>query len=180
MGVPIKGYGSALARVSSRTAYLLGAIGTLITLGSCSFEVSAGTLYLELQPPVRTQQSFFPETTVRRWVEVDLSEQQLVAWEGNMARYTFPVSTGKDSTPTPTGSFTIQSKHPSTRMRGSGYDIPDVPYAMYYSGNYALHGAYWHSNFGSRVTHGCINLTVDNANQLYEWASVGTMVVVRN
>jgi lipoprotein-anchoring transpeptidase ErfK/SrfK len=63
-------------------------------------------------------------------------------------------------------------------MTGPDYDVPDVPYTMYYDGGMAIHGAYWHSLFGNPVTHGCTNVAVNHAKWLFEWASVGTPVVV--
>jgi len=113
-----------------------------------------------------------------RWIEVDLSSQRLTAWEGKKRVYSVIISSGKRSTPTRTGTFRIQSKHRVTRMRGRDYNVPNVPYAMYYSGGYALHGAYWHNKFGRRVSHGCVNLPVSSARRLFKWASVGTKVVV--
>jgi lipoprotein-anchoring transpeptidase ErfK/SrfK len=63
-------------------------------------------------------------------------------------------------------------------MTGADYDTPDVPWTMYYSGGFAIHGAYWHNNFGTPVSHGCVNLRVPEAKALYEWAPMGTEVVV--
>jgi lipoprotein-anchoring transpeptidase ErfK/SrfK len=114
-----------------------------------------------------------------RRIEIDLSEQRLRAWEGKKLVYSFRISTGKRSTPTPTGKFWINSKYRTNRMRGRGYDIPDVPYAMYFHRGYAIHGAYWHNRFGIPVSRGCVNLPVKQARQLYNWSSVGTLVVVR-
>ena len=65
-----------------------------------------------------------------RWIEIDLKRQRLIAWEGNKAVYAVIVSTGKASTPTRLGTFTVQTKHQVTRMMGPGYDVPDVPYTM--------------------------------------------------
>jgi lipoprotein-anchoring transpeptidase ErfK/SrfK len=65
-------------------------------------------------------------------------------------------------------------------MQGEDYNVPDVPHAMYYSGNYAIHGAYWHNSFGIPVSHGCINVAPDHAAWLFNWATVGTPVVVRD
>lgn len=113
-----------------------------------------------------------------RWLEIDLSRQRLVAWEGNQPVYAVVVSTGKPSTPTRVGTFTIQTKYREARMTGPGYDIPDVPYTMYYDGGMAIHGAYWHNLFGTPVSHGCTNVAVDHARWFFEWASVGTPVVV--
>ncbi len=114
----------------------------------------------------------------QRWIEVDLTRQRLIAWRGKTPFRAVIVSTGKTSTPTLTGVFQIQSKLPVARMQGDDYDIPDVPFTMYYSGGYAIHGAYWHRNFGTPISHGCVNVAVDHAERLFEWASVGTPIVV--
>lgn len=115
-----------------------------------------------------------------RWIEVILSEQRLVAWEGDKQVYAIKVSTGKRSTPTLTGLFAVKTKHRLTRMRGEDYDVPNVPYTMFYDGGYAIHGAYWHNRFGTPVSHGCTNLAVNHAKWLFNWADVGTAIVVRN
>lgn len=114
----------------------------------------------------------------QRWIEIDLSRQRLIAWEGNTAVYAVVISSGKSSTPTRTGTFAVETKHRVTRMTGPDYDVPDVPYTMYYDGGMAIHGAYWHNLFGNPVTHGCTNVAVNHAKWLFEWASVGTPVVV--
>lgn len=114
----------------------------------------------------------------KRWIEINLSTQRLIAWEGDRPVYAVIVSTGKKETPTRPGVFSIQSKRPLDRMRGPDYDLPDVPYAMYYHRGYAIHGTYWHNRFGTPVSHGCINLAVDHAQWLFEWASLKTPVVI--
>ncbi|EDX74900.1 ErfK/YbiS/YcfS/YnhG family [Coleofasciculus chthonoplastes PCC 7420] len=118
------------------------------------------------------------QNTNQRWIEINLSNQRLIAWEGGEQVYAVIVSTGKQATPTRTGVFNIQTKLRRDRMRGPGYDISNVPYTMYYQGGYAIHGAYWHNNFGTRMSHGCVNVAVDHAEWLYNWASVGTPVVI--
>ncbi|BAZ89792.1 MULTISPECIES: L,D-transpeptidase [Cylindrospermopsis] len=120
-----------------------------------------------------------PKKSSERWIQVDLSQQKLTAWEGKRRVYTFKVSSGKKSTPTPVGRFRVQSKHKTTRMRGRGYNIGNVPYTLYYHGSYAIHGAYWHKRFGTPVSHGCINLPPNRAKLIFNWASVGTPVVVQ-
>jgi lipoprotein-anchoring transpeptidase ErfK/SrfK len=115
----------------------------------------------------------------QRWLQIDLSSQRLIAWEGNTPVYGVIVSTGKPSTPTVTGVFEIQSMHRVARMRGADYDVPDVPWTMYYYRGYAIHGAYWHDNFGTPVSHGCVNVAVDHAEWFFNWATVGTPVVVQ-
>jgi lipoprotein-anchoring transpeptidase ErfK/SrfK len=115
----------------------------------------------------------------QRWLQVDLSSQRLIAWEGSTPVYAVIVSTGKAATPTVTGVFEVQSMHRVTRMRGADYDVPDVPWTMYYYRGYAIHGAYWHHNFGTPVSHGCVNVAVDHAEWFFNWADVGTPVVVQ-
>jgi lipoprotein-anchoring transpeptidase ErfK/SrfK len=115
----------------------------------------------------------------KRWIQVDLSEQRLIAWQGGKPVFGVIVSTGKKSTPTPIGVFNIYTKLKTTRMKGEGYDIPNVPHTMYYQGGYGIHGAFWHNNFGTPVSHGCVNLAPNQAKKLFNWASVGTTVVVQ-
>ncbi len=114
----------------------------------------------------------------KRWIQINLSKQRLIAWQGDKVVYGSAISSGKKSTPTLVGTFNIQSKFKSTRMRGRGYDVPNVPHAMFYQGNYGIHGAYWHKKFGTPVSHGCVNLAPKHAQWLFQWASVGTPVVI--
>jgi lipoprotein-anchoring transpeptidase ErfK/SrfK len=116
----------------------------------------------------------------QRWIEIDLTRQRLIAWEGDTSVYAVTISTGKEGYETPTGTYAIQTKHEVTRMQGDDYDVPDVPFTMYYDGGYAIHGAYWHNNFGTPVSHGCTNVALDHAEWLFKWAEVGTPVIVHN
>jgi lipoprotein-anchoring transpeptidase ErfK/SrfK len=118
--------------------------------------------------------------TSDRWIEVQLENQRLVAWEGNRPVYAIIISTGTDSHPTRSGIFTIQSKLEVARMQGADYDVPDVPYTMYYDNSYAIHGAYWNRRFGTPVSHGCVNVAVNHAEWLFNWAAVGTPVIVHD
>ena len=115
----------------------------------------------------------------QRWIQIDLTTQRLTAWEGGKSVYAIVISSGKKSTPTLTGIFNIQSKQKSSRMKGEDYDVPDVPYTMYYQGNYAIHGAYWHRKFGTPISHGCVNIAPDHAKWLFQWASLGTPVIIQ-
>lgn len=115
----------------------------------------------------------------RRWIQINVSQQRLTAWEGKTQVYAVKISTGKKKTPTLTGIFNIQSKHKKTRMRGTDYDVPNVPYTMFYDGNYAIHGAYWHRRFGTPVSHGCVNVAPNHAKWLFNWATLGTPVIVQ-
>lgn len=114
-----------------------------------------------------------------RQVVVDLSSQTVSAVENGQAVASFTASTGTAYTPTPMGHFRITNRYSSQRMIGPGYDLPGVPYVQYFTGSYALHGTYWHSNFGTPMSHGCINLRVGDAAWLWQWAGIGTEVVVQ-
>jgi len=113
-----------------------------------------------------------------RWIDVDLTNQRVYAYEGETAVNSFIVSTGTWLTPTVTGQFKVYVKYRSNKMSGPGYYLPDVPYIMYFYGSYGLHGTYWHNNFGTPMSHGCVNLSIPDAEWLYNWASVGTVVNV--
>ncbi len=112
------------------------------------------------------------------WIEVDLSEHMLYAWRGGQLLDGFLVATGASATPTIKGSFKISTKLPTYRMRGAGYDLPDVPYVMFYQGNYAIHGVYWHNSFGVSISHGCVNMQTNDAAWVYGLVKVGTWVFV--
>lgn len=118
-------------------------------------------------------------------IVVDISDQWLYAYEGERMVFDAPVSTGRDGFNTPVGRFAIYAKVRSQTMRGCArgecWNVPNVPHAMYIVGGVALHGTYWHNQFGTGVrrSHGCINLPLDAAAWLYGWAPLGTPVTVR-
>ncbi|WP_376791939.1 L,D-transpeptidase family protein [Thermoflexus sp.] len=114
-----------------------------------------------------------------RWILVDLSDQEMIAYEADTPVLRTKVSTGRPRTPTVVGTFRIYLKLRSQTMTGPGYRLPNVPYVMYFYRGYALHGTYWHNNFGRPMSHGCVNLPTPIAEQLYQWADVGTPVVVQ-
>lgn len=120
-----------------------------------------------------------------RWIEIDLSDQRLSAWEGGNKIYSYLVSTGKWA-PTPTGDFKIWTKLAKTTMSGGSkslgtyYYLPNVPCTMYFYKGYGIHGTYWHNNFGTPMSHGCVNMKTEEACNLFSWASVGTRVSVHN
>jgi lipoprotein-anchoring transpeptidase ErfK/SrfK len=112
------------------------------------------------------------------WIDVDLRNQQVTAYDGASPIRSFVVSTGTAAHPTVTGQFRVYTKLSSTPMAGPGYYLPGVPWTMYFYKGYALHGTYWHDNFGTPMSHGCVNLTIAEAEWLYNFASVGTLVNV--
>ena len=111
-----------------------------------------------------------------RWIDVDLSSQRTYAYQGNELIKSFVVSTGTWRYPTVRGTYRIYVKYRSAPMSGPGYYLPNVPFIMYFYRGYGLHGTYWHNNFGTPMSHGCINLTRDDSRWLYKFASVGTIV----
>lgn len=115
-----------------------------------------------------------------RWFDVDLSDQRMYAYEGDTLVRTFVVSTGTWQTPTLKGRFKVWIKLKSAPMSGPGYYLPNVPHIMYYDGDYGIHGAYWHNNFGVPMSHGCINLNLTDAEWAYNFASVGTVVNIHD
>ena len=129
-------------------------------------------------PPAPAAIAPVDPTATGRWIEVDLSDQVLLCWEGATLARRVIVSTGLPYTPTPTGRYTIQTKYLATPMSGPGYYLPNVPHTMYFYRGYAIHGAYWHNNFGQPMSHGCINLPLGDAAWVYNFASIGTPVVI--
>jgi hypothetical protein len=116
-----------------------------------------------------------------KWIDVNLSTQSLVAFEGDKPVFATIVSTGRhddnDSTKdhrTPSGNFRVREKHISNTMdddtaSDGPYSIEDVPWVMYFEKGYALHGAFWHSSFGKEHSHGCINMQPFDARQIFRW-----------
>lgn len=109
-----------------------------------------------------------------KWFDVDLDTQILVAYEGTRPVYATLVSTGKYGHFTPTLISRLASKHEATPMTSNKeevYSVADVPWTMFYDGNYALHTSYWHDGFGGPRSHGCINLAPRDARLLFAWSS---------
>lgn len=117
-----------------------------------------------------------------RWIEVDLSEQKLKAWDGNNLFLETLIASGLPWWPTPTGEFRIWTKMRATKMEGGEgryyYYLPNVPYVMFFENDeipgwrgFSLHGTYWHNEFGTQRSHGCVNLPTPIAEQLYYWVT---------
>lgn len=113
-----------------------------------------------------------------RWIDVDLTLQRAYAYEGRNLVRSFIVSTGTKYYPTVIGQFNIQTKHIRTDLIGEDYAYFDVPYVMYFWEGYALHGVDWHNMFGTPYSHGCVNIKIDEAKWLFDWATIGTFVNV--
>lgn len=109
-----------------------------------------------------------------KWIEVDLSDQKLIAHQGDRIILESPISSGLTNR-TPVGEYSIWYKIRSTKMEGgnrltkSYYYLPNVPYAMFFFKDYGIHGTYWHNNFGQPMSHGCVNAPTPIAEKLFYW-----------
>jgi hypothetical protein len=114
-----------------------------------------------------------------QWLDVDLDQQVLIAYRGDTPVYATMVSSGRLEFKTPTGVYRIARKYGKTRMTntrpseltGEAWDVADVPWAMKFRKNFALHGAYWHDGFGKPRSHGCVNLSPADARWVYDWTA---------
>lgn len=169
------------AELPKRSAVML--TGRAVTLGGVTYHQSSQGFWVRLSdltlahptPP----SDLAPE---ERWIDVDITRQALVAFEGTKPVFGTLVSTGRRNLqdkekdfPTITGTFRIREKHVTTTMDGDvasdgPYSIEDVPWVMYFEGSYALHGAFWHDQFGRQRSHGCVNMSPEDARTLFGWA----------
>ncbi|MCH9680780.1 MAG: L,D-transpeptidase [Deltaproteobacteria bacterium] len=112
----------------------------------------------------------------RKWIHIDLDQQLLVAYEGDTPVFTTLVSSGKEGFTPPRGLFRVHKKYTSVTMAGPDpdagtYAVEQVPWTMYYWGSFALHGAYWHDEFGNVRSHGCTNIPPVDARWLFYWGA---------
>ncbi len=156
-------------------------IGTTIYVGQQLIIPPAGTMPnpstdggatgLNVPPPPAE------DATGKRFLIV-LSQQRLYAYDGDQMVRTTLISSGIAAYPTPVGIFHIYVRYRSTEMIGPGYDLPNVPYTQYFYQGYGLHGTYWHHNFGTPMSHGCINMPTPEAEWAFNWATYGTPVII--
>lgn len=118
------------------------------------------------------------------WIEVDLSEQRATLYVGSAPVAHFAISSGVARFPTRIGEFKVWYKTPSQTMTGGSkatgdyYYLPNTTWVTYFDGQEALHTAYWHNNFGHPMSHGCINMRAADAKTVYDFAPIGTKVIV--
>lgn len=134
-------------------------------------------------PPPEPEIAGYQPGAGELWFDVNLSTQYMVVYQGDTSILETYVSTGRPGFDTPTGTFTINTKLEVQDMEGviggEYYDVPSVPWVMYFTDSgHAIHGAYWHNNFGATMSHGCVNLPVDVAEYLYSVTPIGTRVVI--
>ncbi len=162
-------------QLSGRTAEVKGTNYSELADGSW-----VKNIHVRVTKPGDLPKNLAPE---ERWIDVNVSQQTLVVYQGTRPIYATIVSTGKSSNvrtkdhSTPLGEWRVREKHVTTTMDGDGsaagdlpYSIEDVPYVLYYQGSYALHGAFWHTNFGVKMSHGCVNLAPLDAKWVFMYA----------
>jgi hypothetical protein len=138
---------------------------------------------LEAPAPSFRHPSLFPPAPsvgvpVRR-IQVDLSEQQLIAFEGITPVRAALVATGDWEHPTLVGHFSVQWKRERIDLIGPDYYYRDVPHVMMFAKPFYIHAAPWRAEFGVPTSHGCVTLAPADAAWLYAWAEVGTPIVIR-
>lgn len=118
-------------------------------------------------------------TKIPKSIVVDISEQKLTYFLGNFAISSFKISSGKNNS-TPLGQFKVLKKRPLVNYVGSDYNFPNTKWNLLFkynkAGNYYIHGVYWHTDFGKPVSHGCVNVSYDDMENLYNWADEGTKI----
>ena len=111
-------------------------------------------------------------------IVVSLLNQRIYAYEDGHLVHSSLMSSGRPGNETVQGDYHIYVKYVTTRMTGPDYDLPNVPWTMYFYAGYGIHGAYWHNDFGRTLSHGCVNLETSEAKWFYDFAPVGTLVRV--
>ncbi|MBI3957475.1 MAG: L,D-transpeptidase [Chloroflexi bacterium] len=112
----------------------------------------------------------------KKWIEVNLTEQKTYAWEGDQLAGEFLISSGLPGTPTVQGVFRMRVRARSQTMSGGDraagtyYSLPNVEWVQYFYQDYSFHGTYWHNNFGNPMSHGCVNMTNEDAEWLFRWS----------
>jgi hypothetical protein len=117
-----------------------------------------------------------------KWIDISIVSQTLVLWEGDKPVYATLISSGRDglgepgkTLSTPLGTFRVYQKHVTTTMDSDvadqEFELRDVPWVMYFKAGYAVHGAYWHDDFGRERSHGCVNLAPIDARYVFFWSA---------
>lgn len=143
----------------------------------------SGTFALGTFAIPRGEKIIYPHAQPGRYaghyIDINLSEQTLYAFDGSILMNQFLISSGKRGYETPTGEFNVYSKSRSNLMSGPDYYLPDVPWISRFApGPISVHGTYWHSNFGTPMSHGCINASIPDAEWVYNFVDIGTPVYV--
>lgn len=117
--------------------------------------------------------------TSGKCILVIISRQMTYAYQDGQVMNATAVSTGVRGHNTPTGTYHVYGKTAKQKMSGPGYYLPNVPWILWWSGDYSIHGTYWHHNFGHPMSHGCVNMPTPTAKWYFDFAPVGTPVIIR-
>jgi len=156
----------------------IGLTGETASVGGTNFWETDEGWWMKAVDGTKTEPGPPPEGLGEhdKWIDVNQRRQTLVAFEGATPVYVTIFSSGRNEHETPTGSFRIREKHIAATMDGDAdiasdgpYSIEDVPYIQYFNGGYALHGAFWHAEFGHVKSHGCVNLSPWDSKNLFGW-----------
>ncbi len=151
--------------------------GQVLTIPAVNADGGIADMGIITPPPFQA-----PEPTIQqgRQIIVSLSDSRLYAYEDGMLVHSVLVSNGRAATPTVQGDFRVTRKVRAQVMSGPGYYLPNVEWVMYFYSGYAIHGTYWHSNWGQPMSAGCVNMPNEEARWLYEnFVEVGTPVRVQ-
>jgi lipoprotein-anchoring transpeptidase ErfK/SrfK len=164
-----------------RSAVLLN--GRTATVSGVTYHQTSAGFWVRMMDLTPAHPAFPSDLRANeKWIDVDLTRQALVAFEGMRPVFATLISSGRRNPqdkekdfPTPTGSYRIREKHVTTTMDGDvasdgPYSIEDVPWVMYFQGSYALHAAFWHDSFGHMRSHGCVNMAPEDARTLFAWS----------
>ena len=113
-----------------------------------------------------------------KMIDVNLKEQKVYLYDNDQLVKTMIASSGSLATPSLTGTYAVYAKAEKLDMRGEGYFAPNVPWVLMFNGDYTIHGNYWTTNFGTPTSHGCVGLPVDQAEYLFNWTPIGTIVTI--
>lgn len=117
-------------------------------------------------------------TRPSKLIEANLAEQKVYLYDNDKLVRTITVSSGAKATPSLTGTYAVYAKAEKLDMRGEGYFAPNVPWVLMFNGDYTLHGNYWATSFGAPSSNGCIGMPVSEAEFVYNWAPIGTLVSI--
>jgi lipoprotein-anchoring transpeptidase ErfK/SrfK len=169
--------GDTLGKISRKFKVSIDKIVKVNELGKAKRVYVGQKLRIPL-PKKNVPQSNYKGPNAYKWIEVDLSRQRLYAHENGQVVFSTLISSGVAGHRTPVGTFRVWAKVRSQTMSGPGYNLPNVQWVMYFSGENAIHGTYWHHNYGHPMSHGCINAPNAAARRLYYWAPPRVIVVV--
>jgi|GEM_PF-6389519 len=138
-----------------------------------------------IAPEITVEEGGYSEkvfTGVNRWAEVNLTQQMAYMHLDDQVIQSFRISSGRAATPSDPGEWKVYLKRALHTMRGTingeSYVVPNVPWITYFNDGEAFHGAYWHNNFGTPMSHGCINMTLPDAQMMYNFSYIGMRVSV--